>query len=331
MADVLSQLEIDSLLNAITTGEVTTEELHEREENRSIKPYDFRHPSKFSKEQINFFELIYDNYARAVSGFLSAQLRVSVQVSVTSIEQLTYGEFARSLPDPSVLVVYDLDPLQGNGILDLQPGLVFCMLDRLLGGSGNCAETNRTLTEIESSLIKQLAQQMLDISREAWENIVDMQPKIELIEFNPQFAQIVSYSEMVILVSLAVRVDEAEGILNFCLPYISLEPILDRMSVHNWFAKGMREENPQERQFLEEQLESMSVPVKAVLGETAITVRELLEIDVGDVVFIDRKVDQDIHLHVDECCKFIAKPGQKKNFFAAEVTGIIGEGGVSVE
>lgn len=329
MADILSQEEIDSLLTAITSGEVTADELKEKE--KSARIYDFRHPNKFSKEQINFFELIYDNYARAVATFLSAQLRISVQISVISIEQLTYGEFTRSLSDPSILVVFDMNPLQGNGILEIQPPLAFCMLDRLLGGRGECIVNNRTLTEIESTIIEQLTQHMLDISRDAWENITDLQPRVELIESNPQFAQIISPSEMVILISLAVKIGDTEGILNFCLPYIVLEPVLDKMSVHNWFAKDKKEDDPRERQFLQQQIESMSVPVKFILGKTSIAVRDLLDIQVGDVVLVDSRIDHDIDVYVGSCCKFVAKPGRRNNCLAAQITGFVGKGGTSFE
>ncbi|MDD3314354.1 MAG: flagellar motor switch protein FliM [Syntrophaceticus sp.] len=328
MGEILSQDEIDSLLAALTSGEVTTEELGEEE--KSVKNYDFRHPNKFSKEQINFLELIYDNYARAIATFLSAKLRISVQISVMSIEQVTYGEFTNSISDPSIMVIYDMNPLHGDGIMEIQPPLVFCMLDRLLGGCGGGAVDDRTLTEIESTIIKQLTQQMLDISREAWENVIDMKPRVELIESNPQFAQIVSPSEMVILISLAVKFADTEGTLNICLPFIVLEPVLDKMSVHNWFAKGSKGDDPRQRQLLEQQIESMAVPVTVILGRTSIAVRELLDLQVGDVVLFDRKTDEDIDVYIDACRKFTAKPGRRNSYLAAQITDFVGKGGTSI-
>jgi flagellar motor switch protein FliM len=329
LGEILSQEEIDNLLAALTSGEVTTEELGEEE--KSVKNYDFRHPNKFSKEQINFLELIYDNYARAIATFLSAKLRISVQISVMSIEQVTYGEFTNSISDPSIMAIYDMNPLHGDGIMEIQPSLVFCMLDRLLGGCGGGAVDDRILTEIERTIIKQLIQQMLDISREAWENVIDMKPRVELIESNPQFAQIVSPSEMVILISLTVRFADTEGTFNICLPFIVLEPVLDKMSVHNWFAKGSREEDPREQQLLEQQIESMVVPVTVVLGKTSIAVRELLDLEVGDVVLFDRKTDEDVDVYIDSCRKFTAKPGRWNSYLAVQITDFVEKGGTSIE
>lgn len=329
MGETLSQEEIDSLLAALTSGEVTTEELGEEE--KVVRNYDFRHPNKFSKEQVNFLELIYDNFARAIATFLSAKLRISVQTSVNSIEQVTYGEFTNSISAPSVMVIYDMNPLHGAGIMEVQPSLVFCMLDRLLGGCGCGSIDYRTLTEIESSLFKELTQQMLDISREAWENVIDLQPSVEVVESNPQFAQIVSPSEMVILISLGVKFAGAEGTFNICLPFIVLEPILDKMSVRNWFAKGSKEEDSRQCQLLEQQIESMAVPVKVILGKTFIPVRELLDLQVGDVVLIDRKTDEDIDVYINACRKFTAKPGRRNNYLAAQITDFVGKGGTSFE
>ncbi len=329
MGETLSQDEIDSLLVALNSGEVTTEEL--RGEEKVVRNYDFRHPNKFSKEQMSFLQLIYDNFARAITSFLSAKLRLSVQISVISIEQVTYGEFTNSISAPSIMVIHDMNPLHGEGIMEIQPSLVFCMLDRLLGGCGVGTIENRTLTEIESTIIKQLTQQMLGISREAWENVIDLKPHVELIEYNPQFAQIVSPSEMVILISLAVNFADTEGTLNICLPFIVLEPILDKMSVHNWFVKGSKEDDPQQRHLLEQQIESMAVPVTVVLGRTSIVVRELLDLQVGDVVLIDRKTDEDIDVYIDVCRKFTAKPGRRNSYLAAQITDFVGKGGTSFE
>lgn len=327
MAEILSQSEIDNLLAALTSGKVTPDELKEEEKSKKVRVYDFRRPNKFSKEQINSFEIIYDNFARTVATFLSAQLRVSVQISVISIEQLTYEEFVRSLPDPSILVVFSMTPLQGNGILEFQSPVVFSMIERLFGGYGGYTVGNRALTEIERTIIERVTQQMLDIFREVWAaNIIDIHPRVELIESNPQFAQIVSPSEMVILISLATKIGQTEGITHFCLPYIVLEPVLDRLSAHYWFAKDIKEEDPAQRRFLQQQIESTTIPVRVVLGRTSITVKELLAIQVGDVVPVDRGIDHDIDVYIGNRCKFAAKPGRRSNRLAVQITGFVGKG-----
>lgn len=330
MAEILSQEEIDSLLAALTSGEVTADQLQEEEQAKRIRVYDFRRPNKFSKEQINSFEVVYDNYSRAVATYLSAQLRIPVQVTVLSVEQLTYEEFVRSLPDPSIMVVFKMNPLQGNGVLEIQPQLAFSMIDRLFGGNGGYT-VNRALTEIERTIVSRLSQQMLDISKEAWANVIDLRPRVEVIESNPQFAQIVSPAEMVILISLTTTIGQTDGIINFCLPYIVLEPVLDKLSAHYWFSRDVKEDDPVQQQFLQQQIESAKIPVQVVLGTTTITVKDLLDIQVGDVVPVDRRINHNLDVYIGNRCKFVAKPGMLHNRLAVQITGLTGKEGANYE
>lgn len=327
MSEILSQAEIDALLTALTRGEVTADELKEEEQVKKIKPYDFRRPNKFSKEQINTFQVIYDNYARSLSTFLSAQLRSSVQVSVLSVEQLTYEEFIRSLPDPSTLVIFNMMPLDGNGIMEIQPALVFSIIDRLFGGTGRTVMKTRALTEIERTIIERISQRMLDLLSEAWSNIFNINPQVEFIESNPQFAQIVSPNEMVILISLRTIVGEIDGIINFCIPYIVLEPIIEKLSAHYWFARTPKEYKPEYQRFIQNKIQTAKVPLQVMLGTTMITVRELLDLQIGDVVSLDKRFDDDLDVLVGNHQKFYAKPGIRNNRIAIQITGFHKKGG----
>lgn len=333
MAEILSQNEIDSLLNALASGEVTAEELKEEEQTQRIRVYDFRRPNKFSKEQINTLEIIYDNYARTLSTFLSASLRVSVQTALLSVEQLTYEEFIRSIPDPSVLLVFNMDPLEGNGILEIKTQLSLGLIDLLLGGRGEprVESESRALTEIERTIMWRIGQQMLDISQEVWANILDFHPKIEVIESNPQFAQIVSPAEMVILISLETRIGQIDGIINYCFPYLALEPVLDKLSAHYWFTRDAGDVDHEQRHFLQDQLSFAKVPLKVILGTSFITVRDLLGIQVGDVVPVNRRVDDDLGVYIGSCPKFTAKPGISHNRLAVQITDLLGKGGSNCE
>ncbi|MGB9792782.1 MAG: flagellar motor switch protein FliM [Thermacetogeniaceae bacterium] len=327
MADILSQAEIDALLAALTSGEINPNELKEEEKSKRVRTYDFRRPNKFSKEQINSMHVIYENYARTLATFLSAQLRTIVQVSVLSLEQLTYDEFIRSLPDPSIIVIFNMDPLEGNGIFEIQPPIAFGMIDRLFGGSGSAISRVRPLTEIERAIIERVSQRMLNIMGEAWENIVKLNPKVEFIESNPQFAQIVSPMEMVLLISLEAKIGEIEGMINFCLPYIVLEPVIDKLSLHLWFARTSNEQNPAYRLSIQKRIESAKVPLHVLLGTTTITVRELLDLQVGDVVTLDRKVNEDLDVMIGNSSKFRGKPGILNKKLAVQITGFHQEKG----
>ncbi len=327
MAEILSQAEIDALLAALTAGEVSPEEL--KKEERKVRLYDFRRPNKFSKEQINAFQIIYENYARSLATFLSAQLRCAVQVAVASLDQLTYEEFVRSLPEPTLLVIFNMSPLEGNGVVEINLTLALTMIDRLFGGPGKGLVRGRPLTEIERTIMERTAQRMLDLMREAWESVAKLNPKVDFLESNPQFAQIVSPMEMVILISLSVKIGEVEGLINFCIPYIVLEPIIDRLSLHYWFARAPKENRPENRLFIEKRIAAAKLPVRVVLGSTRVTVRELLDLQVGDVVSLDQKVSEDLAVLVGGRPKFRARPGTVNNRLGVQITSIVKEGGDS--
>ncbi|MGB4505078.1 MAG: flagellar motor switch protein FliM [Syntrophaceticus sp.] len=327
MGEILSQNEIDSLLKALVSGKVTAEELKEGEQAKRIRNYDFRRPNKFSKEQINTLEMIYDNYASSVSTFLSGLLRIIVQISLLSVEQLTYEEFIRSLPDPSVILIFNMEPLEGNGILEIKTPLALSLIDLLLGGRGDLNIESRSLTEIERTIMWRIGQQMLDTSQEVWTNILDFRPKIEVIETNPQFAQIVSPTEMVILISLETKIGKNDGIISYCFPYLALEPVLDKLSAQYWFNRDAGEVKHEQQHFLKEQLLSAKLPLKVVLGSSVITVRDLLEIQVGDVVPIDRSVNEDFMVYIGNNPKFAAKPGVSRNRLAIQITDFLENGG----
>lgn len=332
VAEILSQEEIDALLAALSSGEISAEELKKEEQTKKVRIYDFRRPNKFSKEQINTFRVIYENYSRLLSTYLSAQLRSTVQVSVLSVEQMTYEEFIRSLYDPSIIVIYAMDPLEGNAIMEIQPMIAFGILDRLLGGPGRALGKPRPLTDIERTIIEQTSQRMLDLTREAWENVARLEPKVEFIESNPQFAQIVSPMEMVILISLDVRMrNELEGIINFCIPYIVLEPIIDRLSVHYWFSRTAKEQDPENLRVLKRRIKEAQVQLRVVLGRTSLTIKELLDLQIGDVVPLERKVDEDLDVYVGDCLKFWAKPGTLNRHLAVQITGMVEKGGESAD
>lgn len=332
MAEILSQDEIDSLLTALTTGEVSAEELKKEDRKKKIRIYDFRRPNKFSKEQINTFRVIYENYSRLVATFLSAQLRNTVQVTVLSVEQLTYEEYIRSLPDPSIITIFSTEPLEGNALMEIQPAISFGILDRLLGGPGHALSKYRPLTEIERTLLERVSQGLLDFIQEAWENITKLVPKVEYIETNPQFAQIVSPMEMVILVSLGVKIGkDLEGAISFCIPYIVLEPVVDRLNAHYWFSRSTKEKNSKNIFFLQKQIKETNIDVRVILGKTLVTVKELLELQVGDVVHLDQKVTDDLFILIGDRLKYSGKPGTLKKNLGFQITKRVEEGGVSAD
>ncbi|MDW7673515.1 MAG: flagellar motor switch protein FliM [Bacillota bacterium] len=326
MSEVLSQAEIDDLLSALQTGEVNLEEMKQEDKKKKVKTYDFKRPNKFSKDQMNTLQVIYENYARSVTTYLSAHLRTAVRINVASIDELTYDEFIRSLPNPSAINIFKMAPLEGSALFEINSVLVFGMIERLLGGPGLGNSQSRGLTDIERTVVMRINQKMLDFLKEAWGNIVDLTPTMEFIEHNPQFTQIVSPTEMVIVITLEAKIGEAEGMINFCLPYLLLEPIISKLSTHFWFASTAKEYTTETIAALKKRIEKTKIPVIVQVGEAKITVEELIELQVGDVVPLEQSLDDLFKIVVGNRVKFLGKPGLVGSKLAVQVESIVTEG-----
>ena len=325
MGDVLSQNEIDALLSALSSGSVDAEELKEEQEKKKIRVYDFKRPNKFSKDQFHTLQVIYENYARSLGTFLSAQMRSMVQIDVLNVEQLTYEEFTRSIPNPTILSIFSFYPLHGSSIMEINPVLGFAFLDRLLGGPGNSLDKLRPLTEIEESVIEKLCQRMLGYMQEPWGSIIQVEPAVERIETNPQFTQLVSASEIMIIASLEAQMGELVGMINICMPFYVLEPIVDKLSVHYYYAFAHLKQSQENKEMLRQRLAQAPVTIKAILGESVITVQELLELGAGDVLVLDRKTNDDLKVVVGDSLKYFGKPGMLEDKMAIKIHEIIEE------
>ncbi len=320
MTEVLSQDEIDQLLTAISSGDVETEEVQQPADQRKIKIYDFKRPDKFSKEQIRTVSIMHETFARLTTTSLSAQLRSLVQVHVASVDQLTYEEFIRSIPNPTTLGVINMDPLKGNAIIEIDPAITFSIIDRLFGGQGEGTKVTRDLTEIEHSVMEGIIVRILGNVREAWSQVIDLRPRLGQIETNPQFAQIVPPTEMVVLVTLETKVGEVEGMMNFCIPYLTIEPIISKLSAQYWYSSVRRGTTTENLNILRERLSSIAVDIVAEIGRIDLTVRDVLNLRVGDVVRLQNtRVGDPMYLKIGNRPKFLCKPGQVRNKLAVQI------------
>ena len=311
MTEVLSQDEIDQLLTAISSGDVETEDVtRQATDQRKIKIYDFKRPDKFSKEQIRTVSIMHETFARLTTTSLSAQLRSLVQVHVASVDQLTYEEFIRSIPNPTTLAVINMDPLKGSSVLEIDPAITFSIIDRLFGGKGESIKVSRDLTDIESSVMEGIVVRILGNMREAWSQVIDLRPRLGQIETNPQFAQIVPPNEMVVLVTLETKVGDVEGMMNFCIPYLTIEPIISKLSAQYWYSSVRRGATTENLNILRERLATVDVNVYAEIGSMDLTVREVLALTVGDIVRLPNVRSGDpMTLNVGSRPKFLCRPG----------------------
>ena len=217
MGEVLSQSEIDNLLAALSNGELDVDEMQDKGDKK-VKDYDFMRPAKFSKEHLRTLEMLFEHYGRLISTNLPVYLRKNVQVSVGSSETITFSEFSNALSNPVILGIVDFSPLNGNIIIEMSSNLGFAMIDRMLGGPGLPLEKNRDFSEIEMIILHKLMVVCMQLLRDPWKNVVEIEPMLDRIETNAQFAQVIAPSDMVALVSMNIKVGDVEGLMNICLP-----------------------------------------------------------------------------------------------------------------
>jgi flagellar motor switch protein FliM len=326
MTEVLSQDEIDQLLTAINAGDAEPEVFKPAADTRKIKIYDFKRPDKFSKEQIRTVPLMHETFARLTTTSLSAPLRSMVHVHVASVDQLTYEEFIRSIPTPTTLAIVNMDPLKGNAILEIDPAVTFSIIDRLFGGSGEGTKTQHELTDIESAVMEGIIVRILGNMREAWTQVIDLRPRLGQIDTNPQFAQIVPPTDMVVLVTLETKVGDVEGMMNFCIPYLTIEPIVNKLSVQFWYSSARRTSTTENLNVLKDKLSTVDVNVVAELGKIDIPIRDVLSLRSGDVVRLyNVQVGEPFALNVGSKTKFLCRPGVIGKKVAVQVVKKVAE------
>ncbi|WP_435921240.1 flagellar motor switch protein FliM [Paenibacillus sp. DYY-L-2] len=326
MVDVLSQNEIDALLAALSSGEMDAEELKKEETQRKIRTYDFKRAVRFSKDHIRSLTRIHENFARFLTTYFSAQLRTFVQINVVQVEQLPYDEFIRSIPKMTILNIFEAEPLEGRMVLEVHPNVAFAMLDRLLGGIGTAPSKIGSLTEIETIIMERIFSRAFESLQEAWKTVIDIQPRLEALETNPQFMQIVSPNETIALISLSTKIGDTSGMINLCIPHVVIEPIMPKLSVHHWFVSQKKSRVPEEVDALRHRVNKAKLPIIAELGESQITVQEFLELSVGDVISLNKPVQDGLSIRVGDRLKYIGSPGTLKDRIAVQIDEIVSEG-----
>ena len=324
MGEVLSQSEIDSLLAALSSGELDAGDI-QNENERQVKNYDFNRPVKFSKEHLRTLEIIFEHYRRLVSTNLPVYLRKNIQVTVASSETVAFSEFSNALSNPVILGVVNFTPLNGNMLIELSTNLGYAMIDRMLGGGGTPLEKTREFSQIELTIMERIMALLTQLMREPWKNVVEISPVLNRLETNVQFAQIVPPSDMVAIVTLNLKIGDVEGYINMCLPFFTLEDVMDKLSTKYWYSVMQENRDEHYGEHIETMIRKVDVPVKAILGRSTISVSDFLGLQVGDCIRLDTKVDNDMEVYVGNIRKFTALPGANADAYAVRITSIIRE------
>ena len=312
MAKILSQEEIDSLLNVVDEeGAVDEADQTEIVAEKQIVVYDFRRPNRVSREQLRSFRSIHDKMARNLSNQISAIMRSIVEIQLHSVDQMTYGEFLMSLPTPTSFNVFSMKPMDGAGVLEINPSIAFPMIDRLLGGRGDQYDDTREFSNIELNLLDTILRQIMQNLKESWAAVAEIFPSIDAKESSPNVVQIVAQNEVVVMVVMEIVIGHSSGMMNICYPVISLETILSRLASRDLMMSETSSKKSRNRE-LQALIGGADVHIAAMLGSTQLSLKEVLELQVGDVIMLDRVADDTVTVSVDGRDKYRAKIGLQR-------------------
>jgi flagellar motor switch protein FliM len=321
MAKILSQDEIDALLTSVAPGNDAGEvQIDESDLSRSIVAYDFKHPNRVSKDQIRTLENVHDTFAGHLGSSLSNIQRAMVDVELVSVDQITYSEFIMSLLNPSCTYTIAMDPLEGACIIDFSPPVCFMFIDRMFGGMGKPAETDRELTGIEKSVMNRIATKVFTELEIAWEQIVSVNMKQVGFETNPQFLQIIPPGETVIVISFNLKMLGSSGLVTICYPYVTLETVVDKLSVQHWADATKQRSLDDDYQANSESLKDVAIEITAHMGQTSLKLKDFLRLKMGDVIPMDNSIKNDIPIKVGNKYKFFGKPGISGKNMAVQIT-----------
>lgn len=333
--DVLSQAEVESLLSAMSTGESATLPPPEpapsgqgpapAKPREKITPYDFKRPERVGKEQMRALQTLHEGFGRNFGAAMSALLRTIVEVKLTSVDQLTYGEFVFSLENPTCFNLLKAEPLEGNLILDINPSILFPIIDRLLGGGREVSGVvaRRPLTEIELRLVARITSLFLEELRRAWENVLDLKLEVLRVENNPQLVQIVPPNEVVVLISFELALRDIRGMINLCIPYNAIERIGGKLSANSWVSYGRRHATTESIEQISRTLRASLVEVQVRLARSRISTGELFSLRVGDIITTEKDVHSPLVVNVQGVPKFRAFPGAMKGHKAIRIADLI--------
>lgn len=324
MGEVLSQSEIDNLLKQLSSGELDVDEYAE-EPSQKVKDYDFARPAKFSKEHLRTLEIIFEHFGRLVSTNLPGYLRKNVQMEVVNSEAVTYSEFTNALSNPVLFGIVNFEPLKGNIIIELASNLGYAIVDRMLGGTGEPLEKMRDYSEIELSILERIFTICTNLLREPWKNVIEIEPRLERIETNSQFAQIISPSEMIAIVTINMKVGDVVGLMNVCLPFITLEDVMDKLNTKYWYSTIQASDDNAYFDVIETAISKAQIPIKAVLGDSIISVNDFVNLQKGDIIKVNRQFEDELDIYVGNILKFKALPGAASENYAVKITKVIRE------
>lgn len=327
MSDILSQAEIDDLLNALSAG-IEPEPLPDTSNQSGIKTYDFKTANRFPKEQIRTINIVFQSFSQLMSSRMTGILRTSAECELLNVEEMSFNEYNNSLPTPVILMIFKARPMFGSLIMEISPECAYMIINRLLGGSVISSDSGKQFTDIELALLERVLRQLLKIFGDAWSKILQMETEMERIETSSQFAQIVPLNEPIVAITLNVKIGEESGLVSICVPHNAIEPIAKQLNTRMWYSTSVGQttiSDPEKSKKLREKLLHTDVSMLAYFKNTPATVLDVVNLQVGDVIRLNHKVNEPVMVKVQHIPKFYAKIGTSGSQYAVKIVDIIKE------
>jgi flagellar motor switch protein FliM len=321
MSQILSQEEVDALLRGISGGQVETEP-EEAHDPGDVVTYDLTSQDRIIRGRMPTLEMTNEKFVRMFRTTLSALMRKVVSVSTLAVDMIKFGEFLKTVPVPTSLHLFRMDPLRGSAIIVLESKLIFTLVDILFGGTGRDAYKveGREFTAIENDLIKRVVLSAMGDIEKAWKSIIEVKVAYQRAEVNPQFVQIVPPTDIVVVINFEVEVEYTTGILSLCLPYAMLEPVRERL--HAGFQSEQLEVDKTWMNRFHEGLLKAKVDLVVELGKTDISGSEVVLLKKGDVIPLDQYASDPLNVYVEGVMKFSGAAGVFRGNKAIEIVGV---------
>jgi flagellar motor switch protein FliM len=320
--EILSQQEIDNLLSGMTSGASPAEPLPAESEPpaREAVNFDFRLPHRLSKNQLRTFQAVHDNFGEAFGSYLVSRMQTTVTVNVLSVDQLFYSEFVLSIASPSCLYVFRIMESDALAALEVSPQLILAMVEHLMGGVADGTKEARLITKIEQSIVKGIIQRALTEIQRAWKTIADLTFKLERYESEGDFAQLAPASEIVMVVSFEVAIGRQKYLMNLCFPTFALEDVFAKLNVQHFSALAAANRDGDRSGLIQKHLGETQLSATAILGEAKLTLRELLELEPGDVVRTSIPVGSEVAVKLGGKTRLWGTPGVSRGKVAVKVS-----------
>jgi len=330
MAKPLSQKEIDALLDTPedTPAPDTLTESPElpadaAESLSYIEPYNFKRPRLFSQDQARVLTYVHEAFARDLSVYLSAQLRTIVDISLDSVDQVIYSEFVMSSAPPSAIYVVDVIDHDHKIVLEIDPRLAIYTIEKLFGGHGDFLDEKREISQIEQKIMLQVMEETFEKLEDAWEQAKEVEFEIDTFETNAEFVQIIPAAEPAFVANYKVSVYEETASINICYPYILLEGMLATSDMKQWLSSAISEAPPEVRERYERKIEATEVELRAELGRARVPLPELLRLEAGDVIPLQRRLKDPVSVYVNGREKFTGEAGKSGSYRAVKITDVM--------